>query len=890
MRLAIAVVATAVLLPAAAAAQRPALVPNVVTRESAAASVATATALRVTAAMPAPRIDGRLDEAIWRTAPVMSDFVQREPDEGQPASQRTEVRVVYTDDALFVGVTAFDTEPGAIRAQLTRRDDESPGDWISVYVDSYHDRRTAFQFSVNAAGVKRDVYLFNDTERDDSWDAVWDVAVERNAEGWVAEFRIPFSQLRFAPADRHQFGFNVSRHIVRRAEVAMWRMIPRRASGFVSLFGDLDGLEGLQPPRRLQVLPYSVARVSRGPAESGNPFQDGREGSARVGADIKYGLTSNLTLDVTLNPDFGQVEADPAVVNLSAFETFYPERRPFFTEGVNVFSFPILLGDGDQANEQLFYSRRVGRRPQGGADPRGGYAERVDQTTILGAAKLSGRTPSGWTIGLLSAFTQQERAEVRDSVGAVHFDVVEPRTSYFVGRLARDFREGRTLVGLFTTAMHRDLPANLDWMRSSAYTVGLDFNHRFGRDAYRVRGWVVGSNVRGSTAAITATQRSPARYYQRPDNDHTVLDSTRTALSGFASQFSIGKENGTWRWSTGYDTRSPGFEVNDMGYQRTADYFQQYAWVGGRWFPERGLFRRFGINFNQWSAWNYGGERLFTGGNINANWQYRNYWGGWAGINRGLSGMTTSELRGGPALLRPGNINGWGGLYSDSRKRLRFETGGWFFAQDENDSWGGGLFMWIGYRPSGSVDLSVNPSLDLNNDDWQYVTTTTVGGRDEYVFGDLVQRTVGAGFRANFTFSPTLTLQVYAQPFYSAGRYLGYRRVADPRGATYADRMRPIPASQVQVDGAGNVRLDLDADSNFETSLGNPNFGYVSLRSNVVLRWEYRPGSTLFLVWQQGRESFSGEGNFDLSRSWRNLRRSEGENVFLVKLNYWLSL
>lgn len=889
MRLAVAAVVSVIPL-SRLVAQSPAMMPRTVAARDASApsAPAVATALRIRTSTP--RIDGRLDEAIWQATPVLSGFVQREPEEGRPATERTEVRVAYTDDALYVGVLAFDSEPGAIRAQLTRRDEETPGDWIHLFIDSYHDRRTAFEFAVNAAGVRRDVYHFNDTESDESWDAVWDVAVVHNEQGWVAEFRIPFSQLRFAPAQRHEFGFNVARQIVRRAEVSWWRMIPRGSPSFVSLFGELNGLEGLRPPRRLEVLPYSVARASRGPAEPGNPFRDGRDAGATAGADIKYGLTSNLTLDVTLNPDFGQVEADPAVVNLSAFETFYPERRPFFTEGVNVFRFPILLGDGDGANEQLFYSRRIGRRPQGAADPRGGYADRADQTTILGAAKLSGRTPGGWTIGLLGALTQQERAEVRDSAGAVHHDVVEPRSTYLVGRLARDLRRGRTVIGLFGTAMNRDLPAGLDWMRREAYSLGLDFNHRFAGDAYRIRGWVVGSNVRGSTAAITATQRSPARYYQRPDNDYVDLDTTRTSLSGFASQLSIGRESGTWRWATGYDTRSPGFEVNDMGYQRTADYFQQFAWVGGRWFPQRGPFRRFGLNFNQWAGWNYGGDRLFAGGNVNANWQYRNLWGGWAGINRSLQGMTTSELRGGPALLRPPAVNGWGGIYSDSRRRLRFEAGGWFFAQDESDSHAGGVFMWIAYRPSGGVDLAISPSLDLNNDDWQYITTAAVNGRDEYIFGDLEQRTVGAGIRANFTFSPTLTLQIYAQPFYSAGRFLGFRRVADPRGATYADRLQTVPAARVQVDGSGNVTLDLDGDASFETTLGNPNFGYVSLRSNVVLRWEYRPGSTLFLVWQQGRESFGRDGTFDLDRSWRTLSRTAGENVFLVKLNYWLSL
>ncbi len=883
MRTTFAAVATALIVPIAAHAQRPAaLARGVVPTNS------TATAMR--ASSGAPHVDGRLDEPMWAAASALGNFIQREPNEGQPASERTEVRMVYTDDALYVGVRAFDSQPASIRGQLTRRDEDSPSDWIVVLIDSYHDRRTAFQFAVNAAGVKRDVYHFNDTEDDDSWDAVWDVAVGTDQEGWTAEFRIPFSQLRFAAAPEHTFGFNVVRRVVRTNELSMWRMIPRGSPGFVSLFGELNGFQGLRPPRRLEVLPYTVGRGERGPAEPGNPFRTGRETSGAIGADIKYGLTSNLTLDVTLNPDFGQVEADPAVVNLSAFETFYPERRPFFTEGVNIFRFPILLGDGDGANEQLFYSRRIGRRPQGTADPRGGYADRVSQTTILGAGKLSGRLPSGWTIGLLGAQTQEERADVHDSLGATHHDVVEPQSTYLVGRLQRDLREGRTVLGAFGTAMHRSLPASLDWLRSDAYSLGLDFNHRFGGDAFRVRGWVVGSHVVGSETAIRLAQLSPARYYQRPDNDHTTLDSTRTSLSGFAAQMSVGKENGTWRWSTGFDTRSPGFEVNDMGFQRSADYFQQFAWVGGRWFPAAGLFRRFGLNFNQWSGWSYGGERMFSGGNVNANWQFRNYWGGYAGINGNLAGLSTGQLRGGPALRTDGALNGWGGFYSDSRKALRLEVNSWFWNQPASGSNAGGISVWAAYRPSGRIDLSVGPGLNVNNDDWQYVTTATVAGGEEYVFGDLQQRTLGAGLRANITFTPTLTLQVYAQPFYSTGRYLGFRRVADARSAAYRDRLQALGPGLVRSDTAGAVTLDLNGDGTFETALGNPNFGYAAVRSNVVLRWEYRPGSTLFLVWQQGRESFGSDGRFDLTRGFRTLRGAPAENVFLVKVNYWLSL
>ncbi|MEK6769054.1 MAG: DUF5916 domain-containing protein [Gemmatimonadota bacterium] len=849
---------------------------------------ATGTAIR--AVPSAPRLDGRLDEPMWALAPVMSDFTQRDPNEGQPATQRTEVRVLFTDDALYVGVRAFDSEPDRIAAQLTRRDADSPSDWIVVAVDSYHDRRTAFQFWVNPAGVKRDVYVFNDNEEDDSWDAVWEVSTTRDANGWTAEYRIPFSQLRFPRAETQSFGFNVARKINRLNETDMWRLIPRNASGQVSLYGDLEGIAGIRPPRRLEILPYSVGRAARTIAEQGNPFRTGSEASGSFGADLKYGVTSNLTLDATINPDFGQVEVDPAVVNLSAFESFFPERRPFFTEGVNIFRFPLGFGDGDGASEGLFYSRRIGRQPQGDADPRGGYAEGIDHTSILGAAKLSGKTPSGWTIGLLGALTAEERADVRDSSDTRFADVVEPRSQYFVGRLARDFRQGRTVVGLFGTAMSRNLPAGLDYLRSSAYTLGLNWSHRFAHDTYAFRGFAVGSDVRGSTAAITSTQRSSARYFQRPDNDYTELDTTLTALSGLAAQATIGKESGSWRWTTGLDTRSPGFEANDMGFMRNADYVNQFAWVQRRWTRPGKVFRRFNVNLNQWANWDYGGERTNLGGNVNSNFTLLNYWGGFFGFNRNQGGLATGALRGGPAIKSTGGTNGWAGFFSDERKALRTNTFGWYWRADEGGSWAASVSTDLSWRPSGRMDFSFSPNVNWNVDDWQYVDTRTALGADQYLFGEIRQTTLSMGLRGSMTFTPTLTLQLYAEPFYSAGRYPEFKRAADTRAARYADRFDVFTGSRAQRNADGDVLIDIDGNDTADVTLDNPDFSYVSFRSNVVLRWEYRPGSTVFVVWQQNRSGFSSDGRYRFGDATRNLLDTRPENVFVVKVNYWLSL
>lgn len=846
-------------------------------------------AVAVRAAPAAPRLDGRLDDPAWTAANPIADFTQRDPREGEPATERTEVRVVYTDDAIYVGVRAHDSQADRIAAHLTRRDEWSPSDWIAIAFDSYRDRRTAFYFAANAAGVKRDIYFYDDNNEDDSWDANWDVSVRVDDEGWTAEFRIPFSQLRFGKAERHEWGFNVYRRINRLNEEQYWRLPPKNQSGIVSRFGDLVGIEGIAPPRRIEVTPYVSGTSGFEPTETGNPFQTGDFQTARMGADLNIGVTSNLTLSATVNPDFGQVEADPAVVNLSAFETFFTERRPFFNEGIDIFRFSLSGGDGNA--EQLFYTRRIGRQPQGSVEDRGGFAESVQQTTILGAAKLSGKTPSGWTIGLLGSVTAEEKANAIDAAGNPYADVVEPRTGYFVGRVARDFRGGLTQVGLFATAMDRALPDNLAFLRSNAYTAGINWSHRFRNDTYGFSGWLVGSHVRGSAEAIDETQRSSARYYQRPDNDYVTYDPTRTSLSGYSGQFSFGKRGGgSWRFSTGIDTRSPGFEVNDLGFQRDADRTLQWLWLNKRWLQPGKVFRRFNLNFNQWALWNYGWDRINAGGNVNFNYTFANYWGGWGGMGRQVGGLSSATLRGGPGFLRPGGTDAWVGFFTDSRKDLRGEIWGFGFKQDESDTWEHGFGVSVAWRAASNLDFRVGPHVFRQRDTFQYLTTEDALGETHYVFGELRQTTTSMTFRGNATFTPTLSLQLYAEPFVSSGRYEGFRQIADPRGAHFADRFDDFGPDRLLTDADGNVGIDLDRDGAVEIELDNPDFTFLSFRSNVVLRWEYKLGSTIFLVWQHGRTDFTSDGRFRLGSNLGSLFEAPQTNTFLVKVNYWLSL
>ena len=858
-------------------------------------NVATGTAARTATALRAaraPTVDGRLDDDIWRSAEVLTGFVQRDPNEGEPGTERTEAWVAYTDHAIYVAVRAYDSDPAGITAQLTRRDESSSSDWIGIGIDSYNDRRTAFVFYVNPAGVKRDVYYFNDSELDVSWDAVWHVGVQQDDEGWTAEFEIPVSQLRFAAAPEHQFGFQVVRTIARKNEEQNWRLMPKNESGIVSLFGGITGLSGLQPPRRVEVLPYVVSRQDVSPEQPGNPFATGRSRGVTMGGDLNMGITSNLTLNATINPDFGQVEADPAVVNLSAFETFFSERRPFFSEGLDAFRFNMGVGDGDNSSNTLFYTRRIGRSPQGRPDTRGGYAESIQNTTILGAAKVSGKS-GGWTLGLLGAATAEETASVLDAGGTPFADVVEPQTSYIVGRLARDFRGGGSQAGLFGTGVIRNLPDNgrLDFLHDQAFTGGLNFRHRFFNNGYSLTGWLAGSYVAGDAQAIDRTQRAPARYFQRPDNTHVTYDPTRTSLMGSGAMLTFEKISGDWRFMVGGDTKSPGFEVNDLGFQQQVDQHSQWFWAQRRWMTPGRVFRRVFVNINQWSGWNYAGHRLYTGGNVNLNATFLNYWGFGTGINRNIGGLTTGALRGGPAMTAPGNWNGWGEIYSDSRKPVRLSIGGWWFAQPEaNDTRGGGIWNSWTVRPASNISLSLSPEISWNFDDWQFVSSPNVLGGPQYLFAELKQTTLSTSVRANMTFTPSLSLQLWGQPFVSAGDYVEFMRVTDPRAEIYQDRWDVFGADRAFTNADGVVELDLDADGTMDVNLGNPDFRILSFRSNAVLRWEYRPGSTLFFVWQHGRSDFNNDGRFDVGGGLGDLFRSPANNTFLVKASYWFSL
>jgi hypothetical protein len=801
-----------------------------------------ATAARATTP---PVLDGRDDDDIWRDAPAITEFRQHDPVEDGDPRFRTEARVGYDAKHLYLFVRAFDPRPDSIMAFLSRRDGSTKSDYIHLMVDGYRDRRTGFRFTVNPLGVKRDIYHSNDHNEDASWDGVWDVSTKVDSLGWTAEYRIPLSQIRYPEAASNTFGFAIWRDIARFSERISWPLYRRSQQGFVSQWGEVSGFDGLVSVRRLEVMPYTVATNQTKPE---GPGEWGREQKFAFGADVKFGITSNLTLDGAINPDFGQVEADPAQLNLTAFELFQQERRPFFLEGAGTFGF----AGSSPFSPGVFYSRRIGRAPQLGSGT---------NSTILGAAKVTGRTSGGLNVGFLNAFTQRE---------VDGGNTIEPATNYMVTRLAQDLRNGNSGVGVLLTATNRMLEgATENSLRENAYVLGLDGRHRFGQNnKYQVSASAITSYVNGTAAAITATQRNSAHYYQRVGSALEV-DPTATSLTGTRLNANISKNGGgIWRFGGGVTTTSAGYEVNDLGFMNRADMTSNNQWLSLQLTKPTKYYRQMFVNLNQGNDWNTEGQRLGTWANMNVNGQLLNQWYVWGGWNVNNIGRVYDDraARGGPSIRRNLRNNGWLGFETDARAPIGIVVQGYFVMKDAAGSSDIGMDPSIRFRVASRVQANVGFGLYHTINDQQWYLNETDGLGTHYAFAHMDQKTASMTARVDYTMTPTLSLQVYAQPFMSSVDYSDPRELVDPDADRYADRYASY---------AGTAPTD---------------FYFMQFRSNTLLRWEYRPGSVLFFVWQQGRNRGGADAaGFEFGRGFGELFDTRSDNTFLIKGSYWFS-
>ncbi|HKH94359.1 MAG TPA: DUF5916 domain-containing protein [Gemmatimonadaceae bacterium] len=872
-------------------------------------------------------LDGRLDEPDWAQAIPIGTLVQLDPDEGQPVSERTDVRILYDGEALYVGARLHDALPPTRR--LVRRDAfVLDSDWLTVAIDSYHDHLSAFRFSVNPSGVRRDEVFSSSgrtvsstsavvTDRggqaDQSWDPVWSAATTVSDSGWIAEFRIPFSQLRFSGADMQTWGLQIERRIARKQELAQFAFTPKDQPSGVPYYGHLHGVSRVRASRRLEVLPYSSGRLfmrpllARAPGVAfDDPFRSRAELSARAGADVKFRVTSNFTLDATLNPDFGQVELDPAVVNLTAFETQFAEKRPFFVEGAEILRFGTsIFGAPEGGPAQLIYSRRVGRAPQLTAPDSAVYADLPDVAAILGAAKLTGRTSNGWSIGVLEAVTRREDATFVTPSGARGGAVVEPLTSYFAGRVKRDQRGGRTTVGALATAVNRRLTdgAPAATLRSSAYSGGVDFRSETSNHLWSVVGSFSPSWVGGSPAAIAATQRSSNHYFNRPDATHLRYDPDATSMAGYRAQVDAGKRAGSWTGNVALTASSPGYEINDLGFQTSTDRIvldPNVTYEHNR--PGR-LLRRWSVRAGPDNVWNYGWELVRRQSYLTMQAQLANYWTANVQLNHASPSFNDRLTRGGPLTRTPSANGARFDVGSDPRKPYTVA------AQVNRIIDRSGLSQVIysvdlGFKPADNWELQIGPDLTQLRQPAQYVTTVTdptatnTFGR-RYVFAPLEQTTLGIDTRLNVTFSPRLTLELYAQPFVSTNDFGALGELRAPRTFDF-DRYGADVGTAVRDPVSGETTVDPDgAGAAKPFRVSDRDFDLTSLRGNAVLRWEWRPGSTLYVVWQQDRAERLGGveaelrgrdvGRLDLGGSAGDLFGVRPINVLLFKVSYWLN-
>jgi len=846
------------------------------------------------------QFDGVLDDPIWNTVEWGGDFIEYQPDENTPPSHPSQFKILYDDKYLYIGARAYDSSPDSIVRRMSRRD-EFPGDWIEINIDSYHDLRTAFSFTFSVSGVRGDELISNNGNYwDTSWNPIWEGKSHMDSLGWTAEIKIPFSQLRYGNQAEPVWGIQVQRLVFRKEERSTWQYIPQNSGGWVSFFGELHGLRNLPDNKQVELAPYVVARTEHFEAQEGNPFADGSRNGLNVGLDGKVAVTRDLILDFTINPDFGQVEADPGAVRLDGYEIFFQERRPFFVESNNLFDYQLTgsQAGGDYDSDLLFYSRRIGGAPHGFPNLADGeFLDMPQQTSILGAAKFSGKTSKGLSLGILESVTQQENATI-DRNGERREELVEPTTNYFIGRVMQDFQEGNTIIGGVFTAVNRD--KGLPFVHRNAYSGGLDFQHFWKNRWWFVGGNVIFSRVEGSPEAILATQTEFVHYFQRPNAPHLSVDSTRTSLAGAGGTFKIGKfggkpdkRGGVFKFETGLTFRTPGLELNDVGFLLAADEINHFTWAGYNIQKPFSVFRTLRVNYNHWARWDFGGQFLYSAFNTNAHAYFKNQWGIGGGVTWNPYDISNNALRGGSSLRRPPGMGTNFYVETDRRKKISFNANSFY-------AWGFGKTVQShGYNGGASYQILDAMRLSLSTGyerSWrrqdQFVAQRDFNGQQRTIVSEVEQRSFYVTARLNYNITPDLTVQYYGQPFIFRALYKNFGHVTDPLNAEYNKRFHRYEGSEIQA-GAGHFSIDENRDGSVDYQFNKPDFNFTQFRSNLVVRWEYVPGSEVYLVWSQ--QAFPNAFD-DLDSPLPNSLfgnvfdgQQKPDNIFLVKFTYrWL--
>lgn len=842
------------------------------------------------------KLDGILDDPAWNQVEWGDDFTIFFPNNGEKPTRGTKFKILYDNENIYVGYRCFDENPKEIVKRMSRRDG-FPGDWVEINIDSYYDKSTGFSFTTSVSGVIGDEFITgNGNNWDTNWNPIWYAKTNIDEEGWTAEIKIPLSQLRYGDKEDHVWGFNIMRRDFRADERSTFQFMPQNAPGWVSNFAELHGISGIKPQRQVEIQPYVVTGAHTYEGDSENPFADGNDFIKNIGLDGKIGVTSDLTLDFTINPDFGQVEADPSALTLDGFQIFFDERRPFFIENANLFSFQVTGAQtgGPFNNDNLFYSRRIGQSPRGDVSvPDNAYTDYPDFTSILGAAKFSGKTKDGWSIGLLESITAEESMKISVD-GNPTTAIVEPLSNYFVGRLSKDFKQGETTLGGTLTSVNRKLDGTglEDQFHQSAFTGGVNVFHSWNNREWQLTGNFVFSEVAGSANKIESTQTSFEHYYQRPDADHLGVDPTRTSLFGHGGTVALGNYGGSDNISfhSGVTWRSPGLELNDIGFLTTADEINHFTWVGYRFPRPFSIFRRLSMNYNHFFRWDYGGNHTYSAFAPNLHASFTNYWNFSTGAQIELKDISTRALFGGPSLTQTRGMFNWIFFGSDSRKNFQVSGNLGMF-----NAWGSdagavkvrnGRFN-IFAQVTDAFSLRISPSIFYQNRILQNVDYYEFNNNSRYLVGRVKQNTFSMSIRSTFNIKPNLTLEYWGQPFISKGNYSEFKFITDPSAPLIQDRYHQFDDNQIsQSENESTYYIDEDKNGEYEYVFDNPDFNFMQWRSNMVLRWEYIPGSEFYLVWSQSTTT-SGDTQAGLINSLTdNLFSESFDNTFLMKITY----
>ena len=841
-------------------------------------------------------LDGIPDEPAWDAVEWGGDFTQFQPDDGAAPSQQTGFKILYDDKFLYIAYRAHDTAPDSIVRRMGRRD-EFPGDWVEINIDCYHDLRSAFSFTLSVSGVRNDEFVSdNGNNWDTSWNPIWFAKTHTDSLGWTAEVKIPFSQLRFGDEEDKVWGIQLMRRIFRLEERSTWQHIPQNAGVWVSAFGELHGLKGIPPQRQIEIAPYVVAQTERYQKVEGNPFADGTDNKLTFGLDGKVAVTSDLILDFTVNPDFGQVEADPSAVRIDGFQNFFPERRPFFIESRNIFEYQVTgsAAGGDYDGDLLFYSRRIGGQPHGYPNMAPGeHADLPQQAAILGAAKFSGKTKKGWSIGILESVTRREKALI-DNNGERRHEIVEPMANYFVGRLQKDINGANTVVGGIFTAVNRENEL-ADLLHRSAYSGGVDFQHFWKNRTWTFRARGLFSRVEGSEEAIAATQTAFEHLFQRPNARHVKVDGGRTSLTGHGGTLALAKFGGksgklgqVFKFESGVTWRSPELELNDIGFMQTADEINHFTWVGYHFPQSFSIFRQFRLNYNHFSKWDFGGQFLNQVFNVNAHANFKNNWQIGGGSSYNPLDISNNALRGGSSLRKPPGMSQFFYVGSDYRKNIfvnlsNFNAWGFDNTVKFND-----VSLLVRLQPLDALNIGINAGYNYfwrRQDQW--VTQVRFGDETRTIVSEVAQKTLRLTFRLNYNITPDLTVQYYGQPFITRPEYRNFGYVIAPLHRSFEARFHRYAGEEIKIEN-GKYQIDENRDGIVDYSFSKPDFNFVQFRSNLVIRWEYVPGSEVFLVWSQAN---TPDAFGDLERPlhtslFDNLFDQQGRNIFLVKMTY----